>query len=78
MSHPRDSLVAMETMTIDCDGCIMQGTDACSDCVVTFICDREPRGAVVLDLAEERALRLLGRNGLLPPLRHCRKAGVPG
>ena len=60
----------MANLTIDCDGCIMQGTDACSDCVVTFICNREPDDAVVFDVAEERALRLLGRNGLVPPLRH--------
>ncbi len=60
----------MATLTIECDGCIMQGTDVCNDCVVTFICDRGPEDAVVFDAAEERALRLLGRNGLLPPLRH--------
>lgn len=67
----------MACLTIDCDGCIMQGTDACTDCVVTFICDRSPEDAVVFDVAEERALRLLGRNGLVPPLRHQRPA-VPG
>jgi hypothetical protein len=60
----------MATMTIECDGCIMQGTEACADCVVTFICNREPEQAVIFDVAEERALRLLGRGGLLPPLRH--------
>jgi hypothetical protein len=37
---------------------------------VTFICGREPDDAVVIDVAEERALRLLGRSGLVPPLRH--------
>ena len=60
----------MTTLTIDCDGCIMQGTDVCSDCVVTFICDREPEDAVVFDAAEERALGMLGRGGLVPPIRH--------
>jgi hypothetical protein len=60
----------MANLTIDCDGCIMQGTDACGDCVVTFICDREPDDAIVFDVAEERALRVLGRSGLVPPLRH--------
>jgi hypothetical protein len=64
----------MGTLTIDCEGCVMQGTDACQDCVVTFICDRSPKDAVVFDVAEERALRLLGRNGLVPPLRHHRRA----
>ncbi|HXW81978.1 MAG TPA: hypothetical protein VEJ84_20945 [Acidimicrobiales bacterium] len=60
----------MDTLTIDCDGCIMQGTDACSDCVVTFICDRAPEDALVFDAAEERALGMLGRSGLVPPIRH--------
>jgi hypothetical protein len=64
----------MATLTIECDGCIMQGSDACSDCVVTFICDRSPEDAVVFDVAEERALRVLGRNGLVPPLRHSGRA----
>ena len=57
-------------MTISCDDCTMQGTQACEGCVVTFICDREPQEALIIDAAEERALRLLNRSGLLPPLRH--------
>jgi hypothetical protein len=67
----------MTSLTIDCDRCVMQGTDACSDCVVSFICDREPDDAVVFDVAEERALRLLGRSGLVPPLRHLQRTGGP-
>jgi hypothetical protein len=58
------------TMTISCDECSMRSTAACEDCVVTFICDREPQDAVIIDVAEERALRLLGRSGLVPVLRH--------
>lgn len=68
----------MTTLTIDCDGCIMQGTDACDDCVVSFICGREPDDALVFDVAEERAIRTLGRGGLVPPLRHHEKASSPG
>jgi len=48
----------------------MRCTDACSDCVVSYICDRDPDEAVVFDAAEERALRALSRSGLVPPLRH--------
>ncbi len=48
----------------------MRHTDACDGCVVSFICDREPDDAVIIDVAEERAIRLLGRSGLVPPLRH--------
>lgn len=57
-------------MLIDCDDCRMQGTDACDDCVVSFIVGREPGDAVVIDVAEERAVRLLARAGLVPELRH--------
>ena len=28
----------------------MQHTEACDDCIVTFLCDREPRDAVVVDV----------------------------
>ncbi len=58
------------TLTIDCDRCRARATEACEDCVVSFICDRSPDDALVLDLAEERALRLLSRPGLVPPLRY--------
>lgn len=60
----------MTSLTISCDECSMQSTAACEGCVVTFICDRQPEDAVVIDVAEARALRMLGRSGLVPPLRH--------
>jgi hypothetical protein len=50
----------------------MQDTSACDGCVVTFICDREPDDAVIINVSEERALRILERSGLVPPLRHQR------
>lgn len=60
-------------MEISCDDCVMQGTAVCDDCVVTFICGREPDEAVVIDVAEARAVRMLGEAGLVPPLRRlCR------
>lgn len=58
------------SFTIDCDTCVMQHTDACGDCVVTFICSREPGDALVVDLNEYRALELLAESGLVPELRH--------
>lgn len=64
-----------EPLCIDCDSCVMQHTDACTDCVVTFICSREPDEAVVIDVDEARALRLLGEAGLVPHLRHRRRTG---
>jgi hypothetical protein len=58
------------TLTISCDDCCMRHTSACNDCVVTFICDRQPDEALIIDAAEERAVRLLSRVGLVPALRH--------
>jgi hypothetical protein len=63
------------TLTISCDDCRMQHTSACEECVVTWILGREPHDAVVIDAAEARAVRLLGRSGLIPPLRHQSRAG---
>jgi hypothetical protein len=72
--HPPDGQPEPEgPLTIDCDECAMQGTVACDDCVVTFICSREPGEAVLVDVAEERAIRLLSNAGLLPRLRHVRR-----
>lgn len=62
-------------LRIDCDECLMQGTSTCDDCIVTFICSREADDALVIDVAEERALRLLSGAGLVPELRHVRRIG---
>jgi hypothetical protein len=62
-------------MQISCDECVMEGTSACRDCVVTFLCDREPGDAVIIDVVEARALRLLEQGGLVPALRHRRRTG---
>lgn len=62
-------------MTISCDECTMQHTDACGDCIVTFLCGREPGEGIVIDAAEARAVRLLNRAGLAPELRHAIRTG---
>ena len=64
-----------EPTIISCDECVMQHTPACDDCVVTFICNRQPNEAVVIDVAEARAVRLLGEAGLVPRLRQVRRTG---
>ena len=64
-----------EALTISCEECVMRHTDACDDCVVSFICGREPGEAVVIDVAEVRAVRLLSQAGLVPDLRHARRTG---
>lgn len=69
-------------MVIDCDTCAVRG-DACRDCVVSVLLgaptarDRKESGTVTpstastvqLDEPEERALRVLADQGLIPRLR---------
>lgn len=67
------------TRIIDCADCSMFESDHCSDCVVTYLCDpvritdrsdTSSATAVVFDLAELRAVKLLAEAGLVPALRH--------
>lgn len=58
------------SIAIDCATCVMHRTDACDDCLVTFICDREPDEAVVITLDELRSMRMLSDAGLVPQLQH--------
>lgn len=58
------------SVTIDCDACVARHTEACADCVVTYICSRQPGEAVVIDVAELRSLQMLHDAGLVPRLRH--------
>jgi hypothetical protein len=60
------------SLVISCDECAMQHTGHCQDCVVTFLWD-EP-AAVVIHPDEERAVRMLGRAGLVPHLRHRKRS----
>lgn len=64
-----------DVLTIDCDDCELHASDACGDCVVTFLCGREPDEAVVIDVVEARAVRLLAAAGLVPALRHRARTG---
>ncbi|MDA2968492.1 MAG: hypothetical protein O3A62_04030 [Actinomycetota bacterium] len=63
-----DSLV--DVLSISCDDCVMRATAACDDCVVSFFCEDSGAQAVVLDLEEQRTLRMLANAGLVPTLRH--------
>ncbi len=65
----------MRTITVECESCVMRDTDACGNCVVTFLVDRDPDDAVVIDADEARAMRMLERAGLLPSLRFREQAG---
>ena len=66
-SRPTDTDPPLQ---IDCNECSLVCTDACSDCMVTYLCSRQPGEAVVVELAEHRAISLLAGAGLVPPLRH--------
>ena len=61
-------------LRISCDDCALQSTAACDDCVVTYLLDRDPDDAVVVEVDELRALRTLGAGGLVPVLRHEARA----
>jgi len=56
------------TMVIDCDTCEVRLTDACDDCVVTFILGLGD-DALEVGPDEATALANLAEVGLLPPLR---------
>lgn len=61
-------------MVIDCDECVMDGTSACDDCMVTFLVGRDRGEAVVFDADEEREIRLLQGEGLVPQLRLVKRS----
>ncbi len=63
----------MDCLTISCDDCCMRFTPACDGCVVSFIIGGDPEHTVVIDAGEEQVIRMLGRSGLVPPLRHRRR-----
>ena len=72
-SGPRSR--APEAFTIDCADCTHQHTSVCDDCVVSFIVGRQPDDAIVVDVDEARAVRLLEQAGLVPGVRHTREVG---
>ncbi len=56
-------------LCIDCQACSLRETNACQDCVVSFLLNREPDDAIIIDVEEVRGLRLLERAGLVPGIR---------
>ncbi len=58
------------SVSIDCACCVRQHTDSCDDCVVTFLTNREPNEAVIIDVASFAAMKRLQSAGLIPSLRH--------
>lgn len=65
--HAHDGAQA-ESVTVDCDRCVVRGPSACGDCVVTVLLGSPPDG-VELDPDEREALDVLAGAGVVPPLR---------
>jgi hypothetical protein len=60
----------MVHFTISCDSCVMDGSAACADCVVTHLLSPAPRESVAFTADEMRAVQLLAAAGLVPTLKH--------
>lgn len=65
LPFPAPSPPADASLHIDCDRCAVRGA-ACAECVVTVLLGPPPE---LLDPAEQQALAVLARSGLIPPLR---------
>ena len=52
---------------------VLQHTDACDDCVVSILLGPEEPSAVIVDVMEVRAMRMLQDAGLVPALRFRRR-----
>ena len=63
-------------MTIDCAVCAARATDACDDCVVSFLVGHEAGTPVVLEEQEQRFVDLLAGAGLVPASRYDPRPGV--
>ena len=55
-------------MIVDCDACVMDGTDACADCIVPMLLSGTG-GPARIGSDEEVAIRNLAEAGLVAPIR---------
>jgi hypothetical protein len=67
--HPSTGSIERR-LVISCDDCAMQCTSACDDCVVSYLLRQDDEEPLVLDRAEERAVRLLAKAGMIPELQY--------
>lgn len=73
MSKPVEVVVGRvvsEPLVVNCETCVMRHSDACDDCLVTFMCGDATETTVVFNLEEQRAVHLLAKAGMVPTLRH--------
>jgi hypothetical protein len=75
LEHPQSG-VSEPGLTIDCAVCEVRETDACDDCVVSYLVGHEIGTPVVLDAEEKRAVDLLADAGLVPASRFTPRPGV--
>lgn len=69
-----DAHIPSAALVIDCQTCVVRATDACNDCIVTFLCDTQEWEPVVVEAPTARVLRLLQSEGMVPENRY-RAAG---
>ena len=62
-------------ISISCDECSLEATSVCDDCVVSFLLGPAEDQAVIVDVMEARAIKLLHQAGLVPQLRFERRVG---
>ncbi len=63
-------------LVIDCQTCVARMSEACGDCIVTFLCDATGAEPVVVNQPDARVLRLLHDGGLIPGNRHQPRAAA--
>lgn len=59
-----------EPLVVSCDTCVMRHSEACADCLVTFMCGDATETTVIFNIEEQRAVHLLAKAGMVPTLRH--------
>ena len=64
-----------QVIEVDCDRCVLAGSDACDDCLVSFVIGQSGRRTVAVDAQEARVVSLLTGAGLVPALRHLPRTG---
>lgn len=73
-AHQEKDRTGEVAVTISCDDCELRASRSCAGCLVSFVLDREPGDAVILDAEEARAVRVLQRAGLVAPSRFRSRA----
>lgn len=66
-----------DAFVISCDDCVMQHTEHCRDCVVSFFGDEPSAQPVVVEAGEAKIVDLLIGAGLVPGLRQVPRTRSP-